>query len=170
MIKAFTVVISTKRGPSVFMLCWFLSYSRTPIQAVLPWWSGDLWWRLTVWESDFWPLCERAASLLPLYSRRRSSSACCSTPPHAELNHNPIKWCREEKSPYSLGFTSQSLHPNPEEMGGKWSFQPVLMDGPEPLGLRGPQSSDVLELILFIGCFTAAQDNFTCFEHLFLQI
>lgn len=69
------------------------------------------------------------------------------------LNHNPIKWCREEQSSYSVGLTSQSLHPNPEEMG-KWSFQLLLMAGPGPLGLRGPQSSDILELILFT-CFRA---------------
>lgn len=40
---------------------------------------------------------------------------------HSELNHNPIKWCREEQSFHSFGFASQSLHPNPEEMG-KWRF------------------------------------------------
>lgn len=72
----------------------------------------------------------------------------CWSSLYTELNHNPIKWCREEQSSYSLGFTSHSLHPNPEEMG-KWSFQLLLMAGPGPLGLRGPQSSDLLQLILF---------------------
>lgn len=51
----------------------------------------------------------------------------CWSSLYTELNHNPIKWCREEQSSYSLGFTSQSLHPNPEEMG-KWSF-PVRFNG-----------------------------------------
>lgn len=72
----------------------------------------------------------------------------CWSSLYTELNHNPIKWCWEEQSSYSLGFTSQSLHPNPEEMG-KLSFQLILMASPGPLGLRGPQSSDILELILF---------------------
>lgn len=49
---------------------------------------------------------------------------------------NPIKWRQEEQSPYSFGFTSESLHPKPEEMG-KWSFQLILMGSPGPLGLKG---------------------------------
>lgn len=105
------------------------------------------------WMHDYWEWASRCLGLKPLTFPEQgslSASHCINRRGHlhplssldTDLNPNPIKWRQEEQSPYSFGFTSQSLHPKPEEMG-KWSFQLILMGSPGPLGLRGPQSSDI---------------------------
>ena len=103
--------------------------------------------RHAVWESNLWPFLQQGSLSAALASLDKVILDCWSYL-YTELHHNPMKWCREEQSSCSLGFTSQSLHPNPKEMG-KWSFQLLLMTSPGPLGLRAPQSSDTLELVWF---------------------
>lgn len=83
---------------------------------------------------------------------------------HTELNHNPIKRCRGEQSSYSFGFASQSLHPNPEEMG-KRSFPAHFNGQPWASWFVGPQSSNRPELIfvLFLRCQKADRTT-ECFK------
>lgn len=122
-------------------------------------------------SSDEWPVLSRAdgdalsgnqifdlsITAQPFYRlciHEQGGIFSCRSSVRTEPNHNPMKWCQDEQSSYSPGLESQSLHPNPEEMG-KWSFQLTLMARPGALGLRGPQSSDVLQLIL-LSCFKIA--------------
>lgn len=84
--------------------------------------------RLRVCSGNLWPLHNRSVFLQPGEQPRPSATAVIS-------QRSSESQSQKEQSFHSLGFTSQSLHPNPEETG-KWTFQLSALGGTEPGGWR----------------------------------